>query len=619
MIGDFKVNAKYCPQFKNRWSTLGMYRMIIVALMINELSIAVVPAELAHTGFYINSLLHMVGVVLVGIPLVYSEVCIAQYTNCNAVSMFNYFPLFRGVGYGTFYLVLLKAIYTQVLAAWYLEYSFYSCVEPPPWFTCDDYNETCKCMVKRVNMSIFQHCLELQQLYDIDCGMRTASSCFFNSEINDNSVFNNWPKCMYPWKMMGGSALLCFVLFLLSIKNDKFLELSVKLVTAYVCFTMFVLVCVALSMSGTWYASRIAVSLYNYSFDAFFLAIGRGFLCVGTGSGLIIHLTRDISFRSPATMITISACMLSTSVTVVYSLIAFSGIKTMSYYHGGEKSIIEIGDSPYFTTFASITEIMSYFDGFAGWGFIWFSSIYLCLFVNEWILFCYLRDVVLDFVSGRKYTKTITFMCLLVLCAMTFPFFCSDLTPGLTDAIRVIQLVSSLLTSMSLYWFYGYNKHNVDIIFMIGIKASIFWKLSWILNPIILLAALYTLTQNLASDDIDTNESTDINTYDNLVLYILVGLYSFIIVFGMFIQLFIYVRMKMFRRIILPTEDWGPTDQVLFKSREMFVPAIMTREFLYRQVRIHGYVKNKIKVKEFVDTESVANFEEQEWSTYTSN
>lgn len=620
MTQDLKINAK---QFtvKNRWSSSGMYRLILFAWMTNELSIAFVPAELAHTGLYINSFLHIIGAILVGIPLVYSEICIAQYTNCNAVSMFNYFPLFRGVGYGTFYLVLLKAIYTLVIATWYLRYSFYSCVDPPPWYTCDEYNNTCKCMVKRVNVSIFQHCLEMQQLYNSDCGMKTSSSCFFNREFRDNTVKINWPSCMYPWKSVAASALLCFILFLLCIKNDRFLQISLRFAAFYVGGTIFVLFCVALSTNGTWYATKIAVSWSNYSVEAFFLAIGKGFLCVGTGSGLIVHLARDVPFRSPATMITISASLLSTSITIIYALIAFCGIKTMSYYHGGEENIIEVGESPYFTSLASMSEIMIYFHAIPIWAFIWYSSIYLCLFINEWVLFCYLREIILDMSkSGKKYAKSITFLCLVVICALACPFFCSDLTPGLTDAIRVIQLISNLLFSISLYWFYGFNKHNIDIIFMIGIKASWFWKLAWIINPIILGVILFVLTQNLVSDEIYDEDFIDDNEYDNLVLYILVGIYLFIILAGMLMELYVYFRMKTFRRVVFPAEDWGPKDAMLFKSRKMFVPEIMTREFLYRQVRIHGYVRSKIKMREVADdAESTDAFEGQEWSACTSN
>ncbi|KAI8438359.1 hypothetical protein MSG28_010919 [Choristoneura fumiferana] len=256
----------YKNKLKRCWKNYNDYKLILWMWMLNDVSVVWAVTELSHSGYYIHASLHFVAVIFVGIPVVYSEICLAQYTNCDVISMWDFFPLFRPIGYGTIYLVILKTIFMIVLTTWYMVYTVHSALDPPPWF----------------------------------------------------------------------------------------------------------------------------------------------------------------------------------------SLIAFSGIKTMSYYHGEEENVIELGDNYFFAPFASITEIIS----------------------------------------------------------------------------MIFQVI------------------------------------------------------------------------------------------------FFYIKRHL-KELIKPTNDWGPNDNVLFKSRKMFVPEIMTREFLYRQVKIHGYCRNKKKtvVKEdfSANHESKENFHVKEWSALTSN
>ncbi|CAK1544654.1 unnamed protein product [Leptosia nina] len=442
------MNAKCSPDIKSRWRTYGTYKLLLWAWMMNEVALVFAPVDMSHNGFYVHGLLHAVAAVVIGVPLIYSEVCVAQYTNCNVITMWNFFPLFRSVGYGTIYLAALKAVYLTVATSWYLEYTFFAVLDPPPWFSCDEFRET-KCMVKRVNVSIFQHCLEAQNLFDDDCGMKTASGCFFDREIGDNNTLMR--TCVRVWKMLIASCTSGAACFALSLKVEKCIKVALRALASYVCLGVLVLFCVALSSSGTWYATKIAMNWSEFNYKHCFYTFTRGVLSCGTGCGVIGFLSRDVSFRSPATMTSVTISLFSVFVTLLLGLIIFSGIKTMSYYHGEEENVLEMGESVFFTPFASVSEILSYFDR----------------------------------------------MCSVVKC--------------------------------------HYDTSNL-----------------W----------------------------------------------------GLFI----------------PRENWGPQDMILFRSRNMFVPEIMTREFLYRQVRIRGYGRNEKTAKNPKDRLSEESIvDKTEWSALTSN
>ncbi|XP_013177451.1 PREDICTED: uncharacterized protein LOC106124953 [Papilio xuthus] len=88
-----------------RWKTYGNYRLILWVWMMGEVTVVFSPIEMSHNGFYFHGAIYILAAIFIGLPLVYSEICIAQYTNCDAISMWNLFPILRSVGVivGVFY------------------------------------------------------------------------------------------------------------------------------------------------------------------------------------------------------------------------------------------------------------------------------------------------------------------------------------------------------------------------------------------------------------------------------------------------------------------------------------------------------------------------------------
>lgn len=588
--------------------------------MMNESTVAFTPAEVSLIGFYFHGSIQVLSIVFIGIPLTYSEICIAQYTNCNIINMWDFFPLFRYVGVGTIYLNVLKTIYLLVLTSWYLEYSFFAAIDPPPWYSCAEFNDT-KCMVKSVNVTVFQHCIEAVSQFDDDCGMKTASKCFFDREIGDNNTMSSI-NCLLPWKTLVASTTVSLLIFFLSIKKEKFIQLLAKLSAAYVCVVLIILFCVALSTRGTWYAIISTSDWSNITFYNCMHSINRGILSIGAGCGIIAFLSRDVSFRSPATMTSVSISLLTVFISFLFTLIAFSGIKTMIYFHGQEPKVIEMGSSVFFTVFACITEIMNYFDAIQLWSFAWFSAIFFCIFVNLWILHLFLRDLLIEIELAQGYKNLVSAIILIAISFLSWPFFCSDLTAVLTDATEIMQITNSFLFSFSLYWMYGFKNHNIDIIFMIGVKASYFWKMCWLLSPVFHGVMLYARWDTLEINEFENSYYIKaLNMQCNLlVIYIILAIYHGIIFLGILLQIYFYYSRGEIREIFSPTVDWGPRDKILYKSRKMFVPEIMTTEFLYRQVRVRGYGQVKCFRKKTVQrTYNESSSDVVEWSALTSN
>lgn len=308
------------------------------------------------------------------------------------------------------------------------------------------------------------------------------------------------------------------------------------------------------------------------------------------------------------------------------ALIIFSGIKTVSYYHGEEEKVLELGDSIYFNLFASVSEILGYFDGMAIWSFAWFSAVFICLLVNMSIICLFLLEHLSSTWQAVKKYKYFSCFCLMFsIFVFTFPFYCSDLTVVLSDVTEIIQLTSAFFFSVATYWLYGFRKHNVDIMFMIGVKASYFWKITWLTNPIWMLVVIYMRCTKLLVKQHENSHffeffSMNVN---ELMVYAFLGIYILIVLLGVLIQVKRFYCHDSLKNLFRPVRNWGPQDKILFRSRNIFVPEIMTREFLYRQVRIHGYSR---KTEANENRRNYSNVmqdimlpENTEWSALTSN
>ncbi|XP_028156201.1 sodium-dependent noradrenaline transporter-like [Ostrinia furnacalis] len=93
------MDIKYTPDTSCRWKSYGNYRMIIWAWMVNEVGLMLIATDISHSGFYIYAMLHILSVIFIGIPLIYSEICLSQYTNNGVISIWNFLPILRPVGY----------------------------------------------------------------------------------------------------------------------------------------------------------------------------------------------------------------------------------------------------------------------------------------------------------------------------------------------------------------------------------------------------------------------------------------------------------------------------------------------------------------------------------------
>ncbi|OWR51867.1 proline transporter [Danaus plexippus plexippus] len=95
--------------------------------------------------------------IVCGIPLVYLETLLGQFSNAGCISVFNINPLLKGAGYAAVILNVIAVIYFASIMAYPILYIYHSFGSPLPWQTCSNSWNTENCTEITVNSSLFMN------------------------------------------------------------------------------------------------------------------------------------------------------------------------------------------------------------------------------------------------------------------------------------------------------------------------------------------------------------------------------------------------------------------------------------------------------------------------------
>ncbi|XP_071177915.1 sodium- and chloride-dependent glycine transporter 1-like [Mytilus edulis] len=85
--------------------------------------------------------------VLCGLPLLFLETTIGQFSGKGFLHVWEVCPLFKGIGVGMMIPIFVFSIYYNMIIAWTLYYIGNSFLNPLPWTTCDNYWNSPNCVV----------------------------------------------------------------------------------------------------------------------------------------------------------------------------------------------------------------------------------------------------------------------------------------------------------------------------------------------------------------------------------------------------------------------------------------------------------------------------------------
>lgn len=84
---------------------------------------------------------------VVGLPLFFLEITIAQYSKFSPINVWKVVPIFRGLGIVSLLIATFISIYYNVLICYSLIYLISSFIPTLPWTTCDSEWNDEKCCI----------------------------------------------------------------------------------------------------------------------------------------------------------------------------------------------------------------------------------------------------------------------------------------------------------------------------------------------------------------------------------------------------------------------------------------------------------------------------------------
>ncbi|XP_046575765.1 sodium- and chloride-dependent creatine transporter 1-like [Haliotis rubra] len=88
----------------------------------------------------------MIFLIITGLPMFYLEAALGQFSGKGAVQVWNFCPLFKGIGIGCIVQVAICLPYYNILLAWPIYYLVRSCTTVLPWTTCGNWWNTDLCV-----------------------------------------------------------------------------------------------------------------------------------------------------------------------------------------------------------------------------------------------------------------------------------------------------------------------------------------------------------------------------------------------------------------------------------------------------------------------------------------
>lgn len=207
---------------------------------------------------------YLLSAALVGMPLIFMETAIGQYTRHGCIAAWDILPLMRGIGFAEIIIPFLCNIYFVVAMSWCVFYFFKSLTSGEfEWATCDNWWNTEKCVPLESSASYNSSMYQNNTKEAITDGVSASKEFYDNyvlqrtSGLEDIGGFSNW-------KMVG-----CFV---------------ASWIASYMCI-----------YKGIRTSGKAAYVTVTAPYVLLLILFFRGVTLEGAGEGVLFYITPNIT------------------------------------------------------------------------------------------------------------------------------------------------------------------------------------------------------------------------------------------------------------------------------------------------------------------------------------
>ncbi|XP_054905309.1 sodium- and chloride-dependent GABA transporter ine [Poeciliopsis prolifica] len=439
---------------------------------------------------------YLVMVFLCGIPLLFMEFAVGQFTRLGPVHAFaKICPLSKGVGLATVVISFVFCTFYNVLMGWAFFYLFNSFRGTLPWSSC---NNTWN-VVGNCSSGFPGNATHLQ----------SSSQQFFDHKLLGKTSGIEEAGGL-QWEAFGCLLLSWIIIYLCIFKGVKSTGKVVYFTAVFPYFILFALLINNVQLPGAkegilYFITPVWSKLFEIK--VWVNAAAQVFNSLGVAFGCMISMASYNKFYQWTAKFNLLFCrdvliisLVNSFTSILAGLVIFSAIGYMSFKHNLPVDNIAT-DGPGLV-FVVYPEVLSTMPGYQIWAPLFFIML-LCLgldsqFGNVEVVVTFLKD---EFgVKVLRYLKREELL-VLVVCFVGLLLGIPHVTQG---GIYVFQLMDHCTGVVSLIflaffevvavcWIFGVSRLSLMVKRMRGESPSLFFRLCWVLFcPLLILSILVT-------------------------------------------------------------------------------------------------------------------------------
>lgn len=567
----------------NKWGSKRFYMLTLIGQSITKCSFSFVPANAMRDGLLGSLICYFLAYIFIGIPILYMEMVVAQFTSRNCIDVWKIRPCFSHVGYFMIIWQMTTLLVNQIYFTYIIYYILIIFEQPIPFYTCGEWSFS-NCNVVTNNWSIYQECaLGMGSTY-IDCS--TMHSTYTEWHYWRNYLRQEADEFYIVWRMIIALLFFCILEFLCCFRSKLSMKWAMPFLTISPMVLYFIMLLGTLFQIGV--ASKFSetidreftVFLEQFTFAEYVKQVMVG---CNLGSGLAFNLAGSSDFRSMTyntTVITVLVCAITTAFSILLTALSLCPYATTF-----NVDPMIIARSPMVFTFEKLPHLLKYYSPNKLW-FLTFYVAYLIigLRIATIIIFNIQEVFAKKFRNVAKYPGISTFICVIVLFLITIPCISNIgmrfLVESYSQILVIIPLFFVALELTVFVIWYGVGKFSEDIHFMIGIQPKPIIKMSWVIIDLVVYYVIYKKMQLLI-------EKPNWNWIDFFGTFFVLSNILALIIWTVVKVIIAWIKGRL-KDVIKADTNWGPQNEVLYRSRAMFSAQAMTKEYLYRQYHLQA-------------------------------
>ncbi|XP_063392705.1 sodium-dependent noradrenaline transporter-like [Cydia fagiglandana] len=571
------IESQEKPNFQSR----NFHLMILISQTIGITAASIIPRDAIKWGPLGSVICHVLTCIVLGIPLLYMELIIGQFTALNSLEIWKVRPFLSHIGHIVIFWQLLILITNHMTCTFVIHYLFLSFENPKPYYTCGPWANL-SCGITVTNFTINQDCIRSGPKYGYCDDLYKT---FPETQYYGKMVGAHFNQLHVDWRLCLPSAISCLLIYFSCFKRRYSMQWFLGVLTFYPGFSFVLLMLGSMVQKGILLHYENAMDINFEQFNSkfsFIDALTVTIYALSLGTGLAVNVGASCSFRAPCysnaiiTMAANIAFHLVVVLTMAMMICPFSFAHAMTPERTANLRLAHI--------FERIPALLREYDNNSFWSIIAFSS-YACLSLRTSIVIYYnlLEVFSKRFSNAAKYPGIVTFGASVILFLVTMPLLGNMLKIFMSKSYRrCIQLVPMLVVAIECFVFiicYGLERFCEDVHFMQGFRPSNWMKLSWLVSSILLLYVCVYELSDLISNSRSVEFIIGVSIFGAAVLYG-VGLAAVNVLVG-------WCRKQPGATVRL-SAAWRPRSELLQRSRAMFTAQAMTKEYLYRQYHLQA-------------------------------